>query len=158
MSEAGGDAKCEVLFSAWPGSGMQMYFFELDLKRGACGDAVEVRVTSSLGPGRGWSNREFRNATLRDRGDAGRFAPFDRYWVTQRYLYEEGRRSDLRSSDGAAVLLHRELAVEAPGSGAALLESLALAGGDPHERQVGGRRRRAERHPGRALSARSEHD
>lgn len=74
------------------GPRVQVYTFRLEVAPD--GGGVRYAIASSLGSGHGRGDREFREATLelRPGGDwlTRRFRPFDRYRITQHYLYEEG--------------------------------------------------------------------
>lgn len=76
------------------GPRLQVYVFRIDLAP-AVGGAIDYRVTSTLGPGHGHADREFRAAQLELDADVSRFAPFDRYRITQHYQYEQGALSEL---------------------------------------------------------------
>lgn len=71
------------------GDRAQTMFFSLDFS--PAGDSLASRVASTLGEGRGRSDREFRTQRLEMAADGvGRFAPYNAYHITQRYRYEEG--------------------------------------------------------------------
>lgn len=77
------------------------YFFELDFARPDAGGRVAASLASSLGAGTGLTDREFRAAVIEIRADVSRFAPFDRYRISQSYQYEQGRLEELvELSDG----------------------------------------------------------
>lgn len=67
----------------------QTMYFRLELGR-VTDDAVPVAITSTLGPGEGQADPEFRTAHLQMRADVPRAAPFDTYRIDQRYDYEHG--------------------------------------------------------------------
>ncbi len=70
-------------------------YFRLDLG-GADGEgSVPLRLTSSLGPGEGHSDNEFRSAALVFHPDISSFAPFDTYRIDQRYRYEQGTLTEV---------------------------------------------------------------
>jgi hypothetical protein len=56
---------------------------------------VEGQVSSSLGEGRLVTDAEFRQAAIELGAKVSAFAPFDRFHISQRYLYEEGRLEEL---------------------------------------------------------------
>lgn len=106
--------------SAYDGSAgprVQVYVFRLDLASGP--DGFVYHVTSTLGNGHGAADRDFRSATIELAADAGMFAPFDTYRITQRYQYEAGRLSeDVSLDDGSTpwVKNHEEARLFAPQS------------------------------------------
>lgn len=77
----------------------QTYFFELELGSPDTSGRVAAQLTSSLGKGALRADREFRQAVMEIRADVSRFAPFDRYKITQSYLYEQGRLEELVELD-----------------------------------------------------------
>lgn len=77
----------------------QTLFFRLDLGAVAGDGRVPLALTTTLGPGAGKADREFRTATLVMHPDVSSFAPFDTYRIEQRYLYEEGRLEETVSLD-----------------------------------------------------------
>ncbi|MBE7447988.1 MAG: hypothetical protein HS111_03580 [Kofleriaceae bacterium] len=81
------------------GPRIQTYFFVVDYAAPDADGRVAARVRSSLGDGTGATDREFRAATLALRAPVSRFAPFDRYRITQAYRYEEGRLEELVELD-----------------------------------------------------------
>ncbi|WP_044890088.1 hypothetical protein [Myxococcus hansupus] len=68
----------------------QTMYFRVDY--GAPGEGGQVLSTlrSTLGDGGGHTDPEFRQAVLEMRPDVSRFAPFDRYRISQSYHYEQG--------------------------------------------------------------------
>jgi hypothetical protein len=65
-----------------------MYF---ELKFSASGDSVLTDLHSSLGEGKGFTDKEFRNQTLEfEVKDLSKFAPYDHIRITQEYKYEQG--------------------------------------------------------------------
>lgn len=83
------------------GPRVQTYLFHLALA--PAGDAAAYHIRSTLGAGTGRGDREFREAVLDITADVSRFAPFDRYRITQRYQYEAGRLTELvELNDGAS--------------------------------------------------------
>lgn len=75
------------------------YHFRLDLEA-LDGDAhVPVRITSTLGPGEGRADREFRTAALVFHPEVSSFAPFDTYRIDQSYAYERGALEETVSLD-----------------------------------------------------------
>ncbi|MBK9036583.1 MAG: hypothetical protein IPL61_35925 [Myxococcales bacterium] len=98
------------------GPRLQVYLFHLALAPGAAGE-VAYRVGSTLGAGHGRGDGEFREAVLEIDADVSMFAPFDRYRITQRYQYEDGRLTeDVELNDGAApwVRNHEEAVLFGP--------------------------------------------
>lgn len=81
------------------GPRVQTYFFVIEYGEPDADGRVAAKVTSSLGGGEGVTDREFRDAVLEIRADVSRFAPFDRYRITQAYRYEEGRLEELVELD-----------------------------------------------------------
>ncbi len=97
------------------GPRVQVYTFRLGLS--ATNTEATYSIVSSLGEGTGHGDLEFRNAVLDIRADVSRFAPFDRYRITQHYQYEAGRLTELvELSDGASpwVRNHEEAALFGP--------------------------------------------
>lgn len=70
------------------GPRVQVLFFRIEL--GPRGLGVDYRIQSTLGDGVGHADPEFREAVIELRADVSRFAPFDRYRITQHYRYEQG--------------------------------------------------------------------
>ncbi|NVJ00745.1 hypothetical protein HV824_21860 [Myxococcus sp. AM009] len=68
----------------------QTMFFRLEFTTPGGDGRVASTVRSSLGEGTGHTDIEFRRAVLELRPDLSRFAPFDRYRITQTYAYERG--------------------------------------------------------------------
>ncbi len=58
-----------------------------------------MRITSTLGPGEGHADREFRSASLVFHPDISSFAPFDTYRIAQTYAYERGALEETVSLD-----------------------------------------------------------
>ena len=83
----------------------QTYYFRLDMGP-VVADTLPVRVASTLGDGSGKTDREFRRGVLEfDARGVSRFAPFNRYRITQQYRYEDGLLLETvelfkRASDG----------------------------------------------------------
>ncbi|MBS2011365.1 MAG: hypothetical protein JST00_00525 [Deltaproteobacteria bacterium] len=75
------------------------YFFRLDLGATDGGGKVPLRITSTLGPGEGQADREFRTAGLVFHADVSSFAPFDTYRIEQTYAYERGVLEETVSLD-----------------------------------------------------------
>lgn len=67
----------------------QTMFFNIGFAEGE-GSNVKVSIASSIGEGRGTTDREFREAVLEMTPDVSSFAPFDTYRITQHYGYEAG--------------------------------------------------------------------
>lgn len=80
----------------------QTLFFRIDYS-----PSGEAAIHSTLGAGRGQTDADFRHSTLEISADVGRFAPFERYRITQRYDYEAGALDEevslLRSNGQAWV-------------------------------------------------------
>lgn len=56
------------------------------------GGRVPITLQSTYGDGDGFTDPEFREAVLEfEATDVSRFAPYNRFRITQRYLYEQGR-------------------------------------------------------------------
>lgn len=68
----------------------QTMFFLIELSPKDEKGRVKQRVQSSLGAGEGFADAEFRVAQLELRPEISRFAPFDRYRISQAYGYEVG--------------------------------------------------------------------
>lgn len=67
----------------------QTMYFELAF--GSRNDSVISTLTSSLGNGKGFTDREFRHQTLEFKVEnVSKFAPYDHIRITQEYRYEEG--------------------------------------------------------------------
>ena len=67
----------------------QSFYFRVDLQEtGEKG--LEFSVHSTLGDGKGNSDREFREAQIVMHANVSSMAPFDTYRITQHYAYEEG--------------------------------------------------------------------
>jgi hypothetical protein len=77
------------------GERSQTYFFKLDFAPPDAQAKVAATVATSLGDGTGVTDREFRSAVLDFKANVSRFAPFDRYRITQRYDYEGGQLTEL---------------------------------------------------------------
>jgi hypothetical protein len=75
------------------------YHFRLDLDATGRDGRVPVRITSTLGPGEGHADREFRSASLVFHPDISSFAPFDTYRIAQTYAYERGALEETVSLD-----------------------------------------------------------
>ena len=83
------------------GGRLQTLYFQLDFDVSVSAPGVDASIKSSLGAGRGVTDREFRKATLEIKADVSRFAPFDRYRITQSYNYEAGQLvEDVELNDG----------------------------------------------------------
>ena len=84
------------------GARLQTLYFQLSFAASATAPGVAANITSSLGGGSGATDREFRDATLEIKADVSRFAPFDRYRITQHYNYEAGELvEDVELNDGS---------------------------------------------------------
>lgn len=78
------------------------YFFQLDLGATAADGQIPLQITSTLGPGEGRTDREFRSATLTFHPDVSMFAPFDTYRIAQTYDYQRGALEEtVHLDDGA---------------------------------------------------------
>jgi hypothetical protein len=80
----------------------QTYYFRLELASVAGDGRIPIRITSTLGPGEGAADREYRTADLVLHPDVSRFAPFDTYRIAQAYDYEKGTLSETVSLDDGA--------------------------------------------------------
>lgn len=80
----------------------QTLHFRLALGEAADKD-VSLRISSSLGPGEGRADRDFRHAKLVFHPDVSSFAPFDTYRIRQRYGYEAGLLEETVSLDKGAT-------------------------------------------------------
>ncbi len=72
------------------GAREQTMFFRLDYTGADAQGRVSSTIRSSLGDGTGHTDPEFREAVLEMRADVSRFAPFNRYRISQVYAYERG--------------------------------------------------------------------
>ncbi len=82
------------------GERFQTYFFELELQPTDASGRVPARLQSSLGPGSGSSDREFRNTSFEIRATGiSDWAPYDRFRIEQRYDYEAGQLDETVSLD-----------------------------------------------------------
>lgn len=72
------------------GARAQTYFFGTDYAEPTAHGTVAGKVRSTLGDGVVSTDREFRSAVVELSADVSAFAPFDRYRITQSYLYERG--------------------------------------------------------------------
>lgn len=79
------------------------YFFQLELGAPGGDGRVPVQITSTLGPGEGHADREFRTANLVFHPDVSMFAPFDTYRISQTYDYARGSLEELVSLDDGAT-------------------------------------------------------
>lgn len=68
----------------------QTMFFRLDYSAPGDDGRVASTIRSSLGDGTGHTDGGFRQAVLEMHPDISRFAPFDRYRISQTYAYERG--------------------------------------------------------------------
>jgi hypothetical protein len=75
----------------------QTMYFRLALEEP--GEKVPVRISSSLGEGRGEADRSFRKASFEIAADVSSLAPFDTYRIDQQYRYEEGLLTETVSLD-----------------------------------------------------------
>jgi hypothetical protein len=78
---------------------------------------VEGAVQSTLGSGAVSTDREFRKAQIELHAQVSAGAPFDRYRITQSYLYDQGQLNELvELNQGAApwVRIHERAALYAP--------------------------------------------
>lgn len=82
------------------GARLQTLFFDLELQGPDANGRVTTRLQSSFGPGRGSSDREFRDAKLEiEASGVSGWAPFDRYRIDQHYDYEAGKLDETVSLD-----------------------------------------------------------
>ena len=90
------------------GARAQRCFFRLGLAPAP--DGVALAVASNLGNGTGRTDREFREATLEiTPSQRGRFVPYDRFTLTQRYGYAEGRLDEVvELTDAGAPFMRNE--------------------------------------------------
>lgn len=75
------------------------YYFQLELGATGKDDQIPLQLTSTLGPGEGTTDREFRAARLTFHPDVSMFAPFDTYRIAQRYDYQGGLLEETVSLD-----------------------------------------------------------
>ncbi|WP_164007132.1 hypothetical protein [Pyxidicoccus trucidator] len=68
----------------------QTMFFRLDYTAPDSQRRVSSAIHSSLGKGTGHTDPDFREAVMELRPDISRFAPFNRYRISQVYAYERG--------------------------------------------------------------------
>ncbi|NMO23571.1 hypothetical protein [Pyxidicoccus fallax] len=68
----------------------QTMFFRLDYTAPDSQGRVASTIRSSLGDGTGHADPEFRQAAMEMKPDVSRFAPFNRYRISQVYAYERG--------------------------------------------------------------------
>ncbi len=73
----------------------QHMHFEVRYGAADAAGAVPSTIRSSLGPGAGATDREFRAATITLKPDISAMAPFDTYKITQEYDYEAGELREL---------------------------------------------------------------
>lgn len=67
----------------------QTHFFLINYANGKQG-SVESEIESSLGPGNGTTDLEFRRAEIELSPEISSLAPYNRIRITQRYEYESG--------------------------------------------------------------------
>ena len=73
----------------------QTYYFELNFGPVGVDGQVQAELRSTLGRGRGVTDREFREAQLDFLAEGvSSMAPFDRYRIRQRYDYEAGQLTE----------------------------------------------------------------
>jgi hypothetical protein len=72
-----------------------VFHFAVDYAAPTPQGAVNGSVKSTLGGGTVSTDREFRKAVIDLRAELSPFAPFDRYLITQSYLYESGQLVEL---------------------------------------------------------------
>lgn len=69
----------------------QQHFFLIEYGEPTGGGDLPITLSSTYGDGTGKSDREFREAVLEfDAAHVGRFAPYQRFRITQTYRYEVG--------------------------------------------------------------------
>jgi hypothetical protein len=73
----------------------QLYFFKVDYSPAAPDGAVTSTIASTLGAGKGKTDREFREAAIELSPDISSFAPFNTYRITQHYRYEQGELEEM---------------------------------------------------------------
>lgn len=74
------------------GAADQQHAFAVELGAPDADGRLALRLRSTYGDGGGYGDSELRHAVLTFRAaGVSRFAPYDRFRITQRYLYEEGR-------------------------------------------------------------------
>ncbi len=88
------------------GERSQSMYFEIAYKQ--LDEALEIDLSSSLGPGRGTSDREFRQQSLEfELQGISSFSPYTHMRITQHYQYEKGLLEELvelyRIEDGKEV-------------------------------------------------------
>ncbi|MBL8742975.1 MAG: hypothetical protein JNK04_17825 [Myxococcales bacterium] len=91
-------------------------YFRVDLGRAGDGP-VALRLTTTLGPGEGKTDSEFREAKLVLHPDISSFAPFDTYRIDQQYQYEAGKLTEvvrLDKGDAPWVRSHESATLFAP--------------------------------------------
>ncbi len=70
----------------------QQHAFAIELAAPDADGRLALRLRSTYGDGEGQGDREFRRAVLEFRAaGVGRFAPYDRFRITQHYRYDEGQ-------------------------------------------------------------------
>lgn len=77
------------------GERAQTFFFAVEYDAVTQQGGVAGAVRSTLGSGTVSTDREFRKAQVDLRAEVSSFAPFDRYRITQSYLYESGQLEEL---------------------------------------------------------------
>jgi hypothetical protein len=73
----------------------QHMYFEVRYSAADGAGVVPAAIRSSLGPGTGQTDAEFRTATLTLKPEISAMAPFDTYRITQDYAYEAGERREV---------------------------------------------------------------
>ncbi|MEL7529916.1 MAG: hypothetical protein AAFN10_01335 [Bacteroidota bacterium] len=88
------------------GDRSQSMYFEIAYEK--MGEALEIALASSLGPGRGTSDHEFRNQTLEfELAGLSSFSPYTHMRIRQNYQYEKGLLEEIvelyRIEDGVEI-------------------------------------------------------
>jgi hypothetical protein len=99
------------------GERTQTLFFLVNYEAVTPRGSVDGAVQSTLGSGAVSTDREFRKAQIELRARVSSGAPFDRYRITQSYLYDQGQLNELvELNQGAApwVRIHERATLYAP--------------------------------------------
>ncbi len=84
------------------GERTQTYYFDVRYAP-PVGERVTGKMHSSMGAGTVVTDPEFRRATIELQAEVSSFAPFDRYRISQQYLYETGELDEVvELNDGDA--------------------------------------------------------
>jgi hypothetical protein len=69
----------------------QQHFFAITFGEVGSDGRIATELASTYGDGGGWTDREYRHAVLEFEAEGvSRFAPYNRFRITQEYRYEEG--------------------------------------------------------------------